>query len=60
MDIAIDIKYKEIILEAFEDFQYKIALELNDLKGHKLNKERKALTTKQKLVEELQRKLNSY
>ena len=59
MEITIDIKYKQIIIEAFEDYQYKIALELNEMKGQKLDKRRKELTRKQKLVEELRRKLNT-
>lgn len=50
----IDPKYKPILLEALEDLMYKLSLQLNDLKGGPLTKERKELTEKQAMLEELQ------
>ncbi|MEQ9405614.1 MAG: hypothetical protein RIM99_18640 [Cyclobacteriaceae bacterium] len=45
---------KSILLEALEDMLYKLSLQLEDLKGGPLDKERKELTRKQSRVEELQ------
>ena len=42
------------MLEALEDLMYKLSLQLEDLKGGPLTKERKDLTDKQATVEELQ------
>lgn len=50
----IDPKYKPILLEALEEMMYKLSLQLDALKGGPLTKERKALTEKQNMVEELQ------
>lgn len=50
----IDPKYKPLILEALEDMMYKISLQLEELKGGPLTKERKALTEKQAEVEKAQ------
>jgi hypothetical protein len=50
----VDPKHKAILLEALEDMMYKLSLELDALKGKPLTKERKALTKKQELIEELQ------
>jgi hypothetical protein len=60
MEIKFDRKYKEIILESLAEYQYKVALELNEFKGHSMTKRRKELTQKQKLLEELQQELNSF
>jgi hypothetical protein len=50
----VDTKYKPILLEALEDMMYKLSLQLDALKGEPLTTERKALTKKQELIEELQ------
>ena len=47
-------KYKAVLLEALEDMMYKVALELNNLTGQPLTKERKELSQKQAQIEELQ------
>jgi hypothetical protein len=52
--LEIDPKYKPILLEALEDLMYKLSLQLEGLKGGPLTKERKDLTDKQNLLEELQ------
>jgi hypothetical protein len=52
--MVIDAKYKPLVLEALEDLMYKLSLQLDGLKGGPLTKERKDLTNKQALVEELQ------
>jgi hypothetical protein len=52
--MQVDPKHKAILLEALEDMMYKLSLELDALKGKPLTKERKALTKKQELIEELQ------
>lgn len=41
-------------LEAIEDLLYKIALEMNELKGRPLTEKRSLLNKKQKIAEELQ------
>ncbi|GAA0194311.1 hypothetical protein GCM10009122_57700 [Fulvivirga kasyanovii] len=58
--IKIDPKYKPILLEALEDMMYKLSLQLNDLKGKPLDKERKALTQKQTELEQLQHIISIY
>jgi hypothetical protein len=50
----VDPKHKAILLEALEDMMYKLSLQLDALKGKPMTKERKALTKKQELIEELQ------
>jgi hypothetical protein len=50
----IDPKYNPILLEALEDMMYKLSIQLDALKGGPLTKERKALTAKQVMLEELQ------
>jgi hypothetical protein len=52
--MQVDPKHKAILLEALEDMMYKLSLQLDALKGEPLTKERKALTKKQELIEELQ------
>jgi len=49
-----DVKHKLILLEALEDMLYKLSMQLEDLKGKPLTGERKVLTKKQEVVEELQ------
>jgi hypothetical protein len=50
----IDSKYKPLLLEAIEELMYKLSLQLEYLKGKPLTKERKGLTEKQAMLEELQ------
>jgi len=52
--IKLNAKYKDILLESLEDMMYKLSLQLEDLKGEPLGKQRKELTRKQTIVEELQ------
>ena len=52
--IELDTKYKPVLLEALEDYLYKLSLELEDFKGSPLGTERKALTKKQTEAHELQ------
>mgnify|MGYP001138404112 CR=1 FL=1 len=52
--IKLDVKYKPLLLEALEDMLYKLSLELNELKGGPLDKNRKRLTQKQQEIEALQ------
>ncbi len=52
--MKINSKYKPILLEALQDMMYKVALELEDLKGQPLTELRKELSQKQAQVEELQ------
>ena len=55
----VDAKYRSVILEALDDYLYKVSMELNELKGHAMNNRRKELTKKQRLIEDLRRDLNS-
>ena len=57
MEIKLDGKYRTILREALSDYQYKISLELNKMKGQALTSHRKELTKKQRLVEELRSQL---
>lgn len=50
----IDVKYKDILLEALEDKMYQISLRLNDMKGMAMTEERKRLTRMQRQIEKLQ------
>jgi len=52
--IQIDSKYKLPLLESLEDSMYKLSLQIDDLKGGPLDKERKLLTKKQKNIEKVQ------
>ncbi len=54
----IDPKYNSILLEALEDMMYKLSLQLDSLKGAPLTKERKILTEKQVMLEELQHQIS--
>lgn len=56
--MEIDSKYRAILLESLEDLMYKISLELEEFKGQPLSSERKDLTKKQKLIEELQHRIS--
>ena len=49
---------KAILLEALEDMMYKLSLQLDDLKGGPLDKQRKELTEKQSKVEKLQHQIS--
>jgi len=55
----IEPKYKPILLEALEDLMYKLSLQLEELKGGPLTKERKELTAKQRMLEELQHRVSA-
>jgi hypothetical protein len=50
----VDPKHKPVLLEALEDMMYKLSLQLEAFNGKPLTAERKALTKKQELIEELQ------
>ena len=52
--MLIEPKHKPLLLEALEDVMYKLSLQLENLKGGPLTKERKELTEKQAMLEELQ------
>jgi hypothetical protein len=52
--MLIDSKYKPLVLEALEDLMYKLSMQLEELKGGPLTKERRELTDKQAKLEELQ------
>ncbi|MGE0587962.1 MAG: hypothetical protein AB7O48_05275 [Cyclobacteriaceae bacterium] len=51
---TLDSKFKSVMLEALEEYMFKLSLELDNLKGQALTPYRKELTKKQELVEELQ------
>ncbi len=55
--MTIDPKYKSILLEALEDMMYKLSIQQEKLKGKPLTAERKEITNKQTLVEELQHQI---
>jgi len=55
----IDPKFKPLLLEALEDLMYKLSLQRDSLKGGPLTKERKDLTAKQDMLEELQHLISS-
>lgn len=57
--MEIDPKYKPLLLEALEELMYKLSLQLSDLKGGPLTKERKTLTQKQTQLEELQHTIST-
>jgi hypothetical protein len=52
--MVLDPKHKPLLLEALEDLMYKLSLQLENLKGGQLTKERRELTEKQAMLEELQ------
>ncbi len=47
----------ELILEALEELMYKVSLQLEDLKGGPMTRERRDLTAKQRELETLQHDL---
>jgi hypothetical protein len=55
--MTIDPKYKELLLEALSDKRYRLALELDKLKGGPMDKQRKMLTKKQALLEALEHEI---
>ena len=52
--INIDSKFKPILLESLEDLMYKLSMQLEEYKGQPMSEQRKKLTDKQVLVEQLQ------
>ena len=52
--LKIELKYQPLLLEALEDLMYKISMDLEQMKGGPLTGSRKALTAKQKQIEQLQ------
>ena len=56
--IAIDPKNKDLLLEALEELMYKLSLDLAQMKGGPMTKERKALTAKQEAIEMLQHEIS--
>jgi len=58
--MEIDLKYKEVLLEALEELMYKLSLQLEELKGQPLEKWRKELTEKQNQIEDLQHLISSF
>ncbi|MEQ8924650.1 MAG: hypothetical protein RLO81_02490 [Fulvivirga sp.] len=52
--IQIESSYKPLLLEALEEMMYKLSLELSNLKGGPMDKQRKLLTDKQAKIEKLQ------
>ena len=50
----VDIKYKDVMIEALSDLMYKLSLEQEAFRGKPNTKQRKTLTKKQELVETLQ------
>ncbi|MEP1094198.1 MAG: hypothetical protein ABJG78_03770 [Cyclobacteriaceae bacterium] len=58
--LQIDAKYKPVLLEALEEMMYKLSLQLDDLKGTPLSKQRKELTEKQAVIEELQHIISAF
>jgi hypothetical protein len=57
--MTVDPKYKAVLLEALADMMYKLSMQLDQLKGGPLSKERKEMSAKQTLVEELQRQVSA-
>ncbi len=57
--MTIDPKFKPILLEALEDMMYKLSLLQETMKGKPLTADRKQLTNKQNLVEELQHQISN-
>ena len=57
--LQIEPKYRKLLLEAMEELMYKLSLQLEDLKGGPLTKERKVLTKKQLELEKLQHQVSN-
>lgn len=56
--IEIDPRYKPILLESLEELMYKLSLQLEELKGQPMTTERRKLTEKQILIEDLQHQIS--
>ncbi|WP_420316121.1 hypothetical protein [Ekhidna sp.] len=56
--IELNAENKTILLEALEDMMYKLSLQLDEMKGRPLDKQRKELTSKQSKVEKLQHQIS--
>ncbi len=56
--IQIPEKFKDLILETIEEALYKIALDMEGLKGGPMTPQRKKLDKKQKELEALQHKIS--
>ncbi|NNE30594.1 MAG: hypothetical protein HKN16_13220 [Saprospiraceae bacterium] len=52
--IEIDPKFKGVLLEALQESMYKLSLDLSKMKGEPLTSNRRELSKKQALLEELQ------
>ena len=57
MAIQIKEKYKPVLVEALNDYLYRVSLELNKMKGDPMTPRRKELSKKQRLLEELRSEL---
>lgn len=58
--LTLDSKFKPIMLEALEEYMFKLSLELESLKGQALTPYRKELTKKQEMVEQLQHLISTW
>jgi hypothetical protein len=56
--IQIPEKYGQLLLESIEESLYKIALDMDQLKGGPMTPERKKLDKRQKALEELQHEIS--
>lgn len=57
--LQIETKYQPLVLEALEELMYKISLQLEELKGGPLTKQRKTLTKKQRDLEKMQHQISN-
>ena len=57
--LQINAKNKMLLLEALGELMYKVAIELQQLKGQPLTRKRKELTKKQKQLEALQHQIST-
>ena len=57
---ALNAKEREILLEALEDYLYKVALAMEGYKGKPMNKARRELDRKQQVVEQLIREIEKF
>ena len=55
--LELDPKYRPLLLEALEELLYKLSLQLEELKGGQMTKEREALSRKQRQIEKLQHEI---
>ena len=56
--ITIPVKFGPLMLETLEESLYKVAMEMESLKGGPMTAERKKLDKKQKELEEIQHKIS--